>query len=190
MEINEYNIKAAYETATESEKRLLSNLFPDLMLGRKKDVTERIKTFEDACAELGENHPLVTQYMLISGALNGKEQTYDIIAYLKLRIICTALNEGWEPQFTKDECRWKPWFILYTDEELSEYNEEWKNAHALKMFRQKHPSNYDGIASAGSSRTNSQSFTNIGSHLYLKSEDLATYCGTQFIDVWEDFSLL
>lgn len=117
MEINEQNIKAAYETATESEKRLLSNLFPDLMLGRKQDVTERIKTFEDACAELGENHPLVTQYMLISGAHKGEELTDDIIAYLKLRIICTAINEGWEPQFTKDECRWKPWFILYTDEE-------------------------------------------------------------------------
>ena len=37
-----------------------------------KDVRDRIKTFEDACAELGDEHPLVTQYMLISGAHNGK----------------------------------------------------------------------------------------------------------------------
>lgn len=31
---------------------------------KPKDVTERIKTFEDACHELGESHPLVKEWQM------------------------------------------------------------------------------------------------------------------------------
>ena len=63
MEIDIKNIKAAYETATESEKTLLATLFPDLSLGQteEKPVTERIKTFEDAMLALGLSHPFVVE---------------------------------------------------------------------------------------------------------------------------------
>ena len=57
-----------------------------------RPVTERIKTFEDACEELGAEHPLVklwTDYPYIG--LNS--QSEDVVAYMKLRIICAALNE-------------------------------------------------------------------------------------------------
>lgn len=84
-----------------------------------KDITERIKTFEDACAKLGDKHPLVTQYRLIAGGYEGEEETDDLIAYLKLRIIVAALNEGWKPKFTEDEQRWYPWFKLWTGKEMS-----------------------------------------------------------------------
>lgn len=79
---------------------------------KPKDVTERIKTFEDACNELGKEHTLVREYLDVhhTGIMFGA----DIIAYLKLRIIAAALNEGWEPQFTEDEWRYFPWFYLYT----------------------------------------------------------------------------
>lgn len=59
-----------------------------------RPVTERIKTFDDACNELGDEHPLVTQYRLIYGAYKNDPVTEDLIAYLKLRIITAALNEG------------------------------------------------------------------------------------------------
>ena len=57
----------------------------------KKPVTERIKTFEDACKELG-NHPFVKEYALINPFTNFYSK--DLIAYLKLRIITAALNEA------------------------------------------------------------------------------------------------
>ena len=41
----------------------------------------------------------------------------DILAYLKLRIIVQALNEGWKPKFTEGEVRYHPWFKLFTDQE-------------------------------------------------------------------------
>lgn len=65
-----------------------------------RPVTERIKTFEDACKELGEEHPFVVAYD--AWIMNEEfDDQLDIIAYLKLRIIAAALNEGWKPQFTK-----------------------------------------------------------------------------------------
>ena len=60
-----------------------------------RPVTERIKTFEDARSELGSAHPLVEEYETITCRCGGLST--DILAYMKLRIICTALNEGREP---------------------------------------------------------------------------------------------
>lgn len=99
---------------------------------KPKDIMERVKTFEDACRELGEDHPFVRSYNGYANNIheNNKNDT-DILAYLKLRIICAALNEGWEPQFTEDEWRYYPWFTLWTEDELSEKSDEWKTDRHL-----------------------------------------------------------
>ena len=82
-----------------------------------RPVTERIKTFDDAVAALG-NQEYVNQYRRITEEHNPpmNETATDIITYMKLRIIVAALNEGWEPEFVEDERRWAPWFVLYTNE--------------------------------------------------------------------------
>lgn len=97
---------------------------------KPKKITERIKTFEDAIVELGAEHPLVTEYTAIE-KINGSK---DLLAYLKLRIIAAALNEGWEPQFTTDEYRYYPWFYLYTEEEINSKSEEWKKKHKVVLW--------------------------------------------------------
>lgn len=189
MEIDIKNIMAAYETATESEKILLSTLFPDLSLGQTekapddRPVTERIKTFEDAMLALGEEHPLVKEWHC------GENLSSDLEAYLQLRVICAALNEGWEPQFTEDEWRWFPWHYLWTESELDKKSDEWKADRHLIMIGDKYQSEYAGLACADSYTAPSTSDTNFGSRLCLKSEALATYCGQQFIDLWAAFLL-
>ena len=192
MEIDVKNIKAAYRTATESERTLLFTLFPDLHLGEEekdnRPVTERIKTFEDACNELGNDHPFVrtwnSMYQGCEDGLDKCKDIADVLAYHKLRIITAALNEGWEPQFTRDEWRWYPWFCLWTDEELSEKSDEWKQEHALKNF-----TNYRGEW-ADIAFANSATSAYFGSRLCYKSEELAEYSGKQFIDLWADFYLI
>ena len=189
MEIDIKNIMAAYETATESEKILLSTLFPDLSLGQTekapddRPVTERIKTFEDAMLALGEEHPLVKEWHC------GENLSSDLEAYLQLRVICAALNEGWEPQFTEDEWRWFPWHYLWSESELDEKSDEWKADRHLIMIGDKYQSEYPGLACAVSIHAPSTAATNVGSRLCLKSEALATYCGKQFIDLWAAFLL-
>ena len=158
---------------------------------KPKDVTERIKTFDDACAELGNEHPFVKSYeKYVNIASDEEDEEADVIAYLKLRIIVAALNEGWKPKFTKDEWRWYPWHSLWTESELKEKSDEWKADRHLIMIGDKYQSEYAGLACASSGDAPSLTHTYFGSRLCLKSEALATYCGKQFISLWADFCLI
>ena len=172
MEIKKEKLLAVLNTASENVKEILFGLFPEIkeeeaQRGAKRPVEDRIKTFEDAVNELGEDHLYVQMFrdIFTKSEKAGANINSDVVAFLKLRIICAALNEGWQPQFTEDELRWYPWFYLYTDEELSEKSEEWKTAHSLKMLRPHHPSGYGGLAFAYSANAPSSSDASIGSRL-------------------------
>ena len=185
MEIDIKNIKAAYETATESEKTLLSTLFPDLSLGQteEKPVTERIKTFEDAVHALGESHPFVVEWRMDDNL------SLDLEAYLKLRIICAALNEGWKPKFNREEYRYFPWFRIYTKEKYEKLGEGEKNETHV-VSRSHYYAIASGIVSYASSNSDSTGVdTFIGSRLAFKTKELAEYCGKQFTDIWADYML-
>ncbi|MFR1290774.1 MAG: hypothetical protein ACLSB7_00750 [Parabacteroides distasonis] len=157
---------------------------------KPKDIMERVKTFEDACRELGEDHPFVRSYNGYANNIheNNKNDT-DILAYLKLRIICAALNEGWEPLFTEDEWRYYPWFTLWTEDELSEKSDEWKTDRHL-ISTGEYQTDYAGLAFAASTDAPSLTAAYFGSRLCLKSDTLAVYCGKQFINIWADFCLI
>ena len=94
-----------------------------------RPVTERIKTFTDACNALGDEHPLVKEYLRVA---DGNIILDDLYAYLKLRIIVAALNEGWEPKFTEDEYRYFPCFYFYTKEEYDKLDDEEKGRCVLR----------------------------------------------------------
>lgn len=157
---------------------------------KPKDIMERVKTFEDACRELGEDHPFVRSYNGYANNIHedNKNDT-DILAYLKLRIICAALNEGREPQFTEDELRYYPWFWLYTQEEINDMDEDEKTNRRL-MSTGDYQTGYAGLAFARSSNTPSFTNANLGSRLCLKSDTLAVYCGKQFINILADYILI
>lgn len=156
-----------------------------------RPVTERIKTFEDACNELGEDHPMVHVYRALVARTGKTEQSLaewmgkDVVAFLKLRIITEALNEGWHPKFTEDEYRYYPWFYFYTKEEYDNLSEEEKCRYVGRA-------NYDANADGGlvcSYVVNATSYsgTNNGVRLAFSNRDLAEYAGKQFIDIWADF---
>ncbi len=152
-------------------------------------IIERIKTFEDAVNELGEDNDYVKEYKIVIGTF--WSMTSDLKAYLKLRIICAALNEGWKPKFKKEEWRYSPYFYLYTKDELEKKTDAWKkenNAVLVGGF-----ASYGAVAGlvcAYSINSPSATSTNLGSRLCLKSRDLALYCGKQFAHIWADFLLI
>ena len=148
----------------------------------EKDVKERIKTFEDACREIGIDAEAWSRDKISLGL------EPDVLAFLKLRIIVKALNEGWEPRFTEDECRYYPWFILYTGEEYNKLDEEGKSRVVYR-------SSYNAVAWGGvsyASASNVSLYTNafVGVRLAFKTSELAAYCGRQFLDIWADFVFL
>lgn len=159
---------------------------------QKKDerpITERVKTFEDACKELGEDHKLVQQFKAIQEAIaEDKEAT----AYFKLGIITAALNEGWEPDFTNDnEYRYYPYLFLWTKEELENKDEEWKDDHNLQLWIGGGGS-YDGagcgLAAASSDLAWSYANANLSARLAHKTEELAIYSGKQFTELWTNYT--
>ena len=85
-----------------------------------------------------------------------------LIANYQLMVIAEALNEGWTPDWSNGEWdKWYPWFKM------------------------------DDSSSAGrfsfSDSVNQRSGSSVGSRLCFKSKDLATYAGTQFLDIYKDF---
>lgn len=125
---------------------------------KPKDIMERVKTFEDACRELGEDHPFVSAYTAWIKHEEFDDQE-DILAYMKLRIICAALNEGWEPQFTEDEWRYYPWFWLYTQKEINDMDEDEKTDRRL-MSTGDYQTGYAGLAFAYSNYAPSTAYAN------------------------------
>lgn len=148
----------------------------------EKDVRKRIKTFEDACREIGIDAEAWNRDKISLGL------EPDVLAFLKLRIIVKALNEGWEPQFTEDECRYYPWFILYTREEYNKLDEEEKSRVVYRSSD--NADAFGGVSYAYASFDSSFANAFIGVRLAFKTSELAAYCGRQFLDIWADFVFL
>lgn len=148
----------------------------------EKDVRKRIKTFEDACREIGIDAEAWNRDKISLGL------EPDVLAFLKLRIIVKALNEGWEPQFTEDECRYYPWFILYTREEYNKLDEEEKSRVVYRSSY--YAAAFGGVSYAYAFDDSSYASAYIGVRLAFKTSELAAYCGRQFLDIWADFVFL
>ncbi len=145
----------AHDEANTKGKTLLENLF-----GKKtflKDIKDRIKSIDDAIAELGENDIEVVELR--------KLQAVGItshIFYQQMTVVFTkALNEGWKP--------------------------DWTNSSEYKYFAWFKMGSSSGVGFAyyvcGSWGTDSY----VGSRLCFKSRDLAEYAGKQFAEIYKEF---
>lgn len=199
IQIKQENLQELYKTLTNyptiSKEQVIHEMHK--AFGKKafrpQDVRERVKTFEDAIEELGKEHPLVLHYSFNfneEGSWNDDGYVNDLEAYLKLRIICAALNEGWEPKFTENEERWYPWFWLLTQNEINEMKEEDKTKKQLRMITGEFRTEYAGLVYAYSNNAPSHANARVGSRLCFQNEALAKYAGTQFIDIWKNFLLI
>lgn len=145
-----------------------------------RPITERIKTFEDACKELGEEHPFVKEWSYWQGCCS-----VDLAAYLKVRIIVAALNEGWTPKFENGEWRYAPWYELLTNEEIEELDEdEKKNVCRVVGRASSHASAHGGLVYSHANYVSTISSTLHGSRLAFKTKELAEYAGKQFIEIF------
>ena len=184
INIQKKNVLNAYKNGNQDQKALLENLFGKDIF-QPKDIKERIKTFEDACGELGNEHPFVKSYEKYVNTASGEEA--DVVAYLKLRIITAALNEGWEPTFDKDERCYYPWFYLYTQKEYEELDEDEKKECRVVGRSYFNSFAVGGLIFAHAGSASSYSYAYYGSRLAFKTRELAEYFSKQFIDEWADF---
>lgn len=180
-----YNILTNYPSISKEQvQNEMHKVFGEDVF-KPQDIKERVKTFEDACRELGNTHPFVLQYnTLCDNGANGID-VIDIAAYLKLRIIVEALNEGWHPTFSEDEWRYFPWFYAYSKEEWNNMSDEDKRRVVGRS--NSNADAYGGLVFAHSSYASSNANSGDCFRLAFKSEGLAVYAGKQFIDIWVDY---
>lgn len=152
---------------------------------KPQDITERIKTFDDACDALGDEHPFVKEYW---GVVNiNLDIAQDLIAYLKLRIICAALNEGWEPTFDEDELRYYVWFYIYSKSEYEKLDKDIKGKFRVPLRSNNYANAYGGLVYAIANGAGSGSVAVNGVRPAFRTKELAEYAANQFIDIWADF---
>lgn len=123
-----------------------------------EEITDRVKTYEDACKVLGVE-PINEQ--------NAKAQGFrsDEIARRKLETIAAALNEGWKPDWNNtDQYKYYPYFYI-------QENAKGKGSAGLS---------YASTTYAAASTTAA-----IGSLLCFYASRLAWYAGNQFTDLYE-----
>lgn len=185
LTISRENALAAYDNTDANGRELLEHLFGKELFA-KKDITERVKTFEDACNELGEEHPFVLLYNVFDEEIASQsicDSDKDVITYMKLRIITAALNDGWEPKFTEDECRYYPWFELFTQQKLDKMSDDDKSRVVGRASF--NLCAFGGLVFANASSASSNSGG--GSRLAFKTRELAEYAGRQFVELYADF---
>lgn len=72
-------------------------------------ITDRIKTFEDACKETG----IFPTELTVTGTGITDDHMKGIAAFHKLTIIAKALNEGWKPDWkNSSEYKYYPYFDM------------------------------------------------------------------------------
>lgn len=184
IKLNAAQVAAIYKGGNEEARKALKDSLGE-QFSTILPITDRIKTFEDAVGELGNEHPLVKVYQSIKYGYCSEFVGKDLLAYTKLSIICEALNEGWHPQFSLDEYRWYPYYKLLTNDEIDDMSEEEKSRVVGRA------SNYayagGGLVCSYAGGVSSYSGTHSGSRLAFKSEELAEYAGKTFIDIYKDF---
>ena len=102
LPLSEQKARELYRSGSKELKTVLEESFGKGFFSQ--DVTERVKTYLDACHELGRE-PLDEEKLLELGL------TEHDIAYQKLTIVTEALNEGQKLNACDANVkRWYPWF--------------------------------------------------------------------------------
>lgn len=123
-----------------------------------EEITDRVKTYEDACKVLGVE-PINEQ--------NAKAQGFrsDEIARRKLETIAAALNEGWKPDWNNtDQYKYYPYFYIQ------------ENAKGKGSA---------GLSCATTYYAAAHSHAHLGSRLCFYASRLARYASNQFTDLYE-----
>ena len=175
------------DEARSERKQLIEMMFGKEQLKRKKsaNVMDRVRTFADACAELGSDSSLVKAYNNFMDLCDDEEANSDVIAYLQLRIIVAALNEGWRPKFVPGEYRYYPWYYLYTKDKIDNMDDYEKQRVVGRAFS--NALAYGGLVFAIASYPSSLSNSSYGARLAYCSEALAEYAGKQFAAIYAKF---
>jgi len=182
MKENEISVKLAdaramYAKASEETKQALVSLF-----GKEAfafDYTS-IKSFEDACKQLGIEAGAKMQMVSEAGNVD-KEAFEQSTALYKLLVIQKAINNGvW---CDEDGDQWWPYWVLYSKEEMDEMSQaeiEQKGISQLLSCALAGSTESAGVRCAYASDRGAYTSTDCGFPLCYNSREAALYAAKQF----------
>lgn len=182
IEVSESNLKAAFEVADESTKKVLVALFGNIEPtdDNKPSLKDykSIRSYEDACKALGES---VDEETLKKAGV-----PKHIIAQMKLELICKALWGGEVkvyPDPDENRIYWYPWFALYNQSEIDGMSDKERGCLlSASAFNGAHA----GFGSLNATYRSSYSYASCGFRLCLDTEEKAEYFGKQFLELWAE----
>jgi hypothetical protein len=150
LKLSDKEAREIYPRADQQLKRIMEASFSPGFFNQK--ITDRVKTYEDACTALGLNYRLEIDRM--------KNLSSDEAAYIQIKTIIQALNEGWKPNWDdSSEYKYYPWFYM-------------QDSQFVYL-------DYDCL-----------SHSLAGSRLCLRTAELAKYVATQFQSEYKAFFLI
>ena len=182
IEVSESNLKAAFEVADESTKKVLVALFGNIEPtdDNKPSLKDykSIRSYEDACTVLGEEVDVE--------ALEEAGVPKHIIAQMKLELICKALWGGEVkvyPDSDGNRVYWYPWFALYNQNEIDNMNDKQRGC---LLSADADSGAYAGFGYLIADDRSSYSGADSGFRLCLDTEEKAEYFGKQFLELWAE----
>jgi hypothetical protein len=146
LQIDEKNALKLYPSASNEFKQMLHDSFGEKFFQQK--ITDRVKTYGDACEVLG----------ISSEIIGYDELSEDEVAYIKLKVVIKALNEGWKPNWdNSNEPKYYPWFYM---------NKPGFRLHDVHCY---------------------DSGSHVGSRLCFQKQEVAEYAAKQFFDLYKTF---
>lgn len=181
IEVSESNLKAAFEVADESTKKVLVALFGNIEPtdDNKPSLKDykTIRTYEDACKALGES---VDEETLKKAGV-----PKHIIAQMKLELICKALWGGEVkvyPDPDGNRIYWYPWLGLYNQSEIDRMRDEDRGCLLSALATSGAAAGFGALnAFSRSSGSYARGF-----RLCLDTEEKAEYFGKQFLELWAE----
>lgn len=149
LSVDKSRVVKVYNESDNSTKQFLETLF-----GKREfvPITKLVTSYETACSQLGISTELPFEF-----ADESNPFYEEFVARYKLSVIARALQEGWQPDWTKrDEKKWYVWF-------------EYKASV--------------GYVVDGTGYESHHTHADVGSRLCFPTSELARYFGEQFIEL-------
>jgi len=153
LQIEDKEARKLFPVASAEMKAILISTFGAEFFSGK--ITDRIKTYEDACADTGET-PVDEKQMKAAGF------TQDEIDYRKIKTVTKALVGYWKADWSNsDQQKWYPFFRL----------------------------SCAGFVFGDAGYIFSDARAGSASRLCFPNDELATYAGKQFTELYKSFIL-
>lgn len=173
VEVQRNQLYTIYRAGSENVKKMMKHMFPEVITDSTMD---RIKTWDDVCAELDINQESWDQMVMAMKVAcpMSEGETKCAVAHMKVLMLAKALNDGWE--LTKE-----------AEDNSEGYGIYWLKRDGVRGEVDFQAGSDCAPGCVGASSSFGYSRWNLVPRLSFKTRELAEYAVLQFPDIWREY---